>query len=77
MPEQIDETIIEKAKEGDNEAFSVLYQAYVTRIYNYVYYRTGNVYDAEDLTARVFQRAMHAIKKYQQRGYHFQPGFTE
>lgn len=71
MPEQIDENIIEKAKQGDTEAFSVLYQAYVTRIYNYIFYRTGNTYDAEDLTAKVFHRAMHAIRNYQHRGVPF------
>jgi RNA polymerase sigma-70 factor (ECF subfamily) len=44
---------------------------YVGRIYNYVYYRTGNPYDAEDLTARVFFRAMHHIRNYQNRGLPF------
>jgi RNA polymerase sigma-70 factor (ECF subfamily) len=44
---------------------------YVGRIYNYVYYRTGNPSDAEDLTARVFFRAMHHIINYQDRGLPF------
>ena len=38
------------------------------RIYNYIYYRTGNQHDAEDLTARVFYRAMRHIINYQDRG---------
>jgi len=71
VPEQIDESIIQKATKGDSEAFSVLYQAYVTRIYNYIFYRTGNTFDAEDLTARVFHRAMHSIGKYEHRGLPF------
>jgi RNA polymerase sigma-70 factor (ECF subfamily) len=33
-----------------------------------VYYRTGNQHDAEDLTARVFFRAMRRIPQYQERG---------
>ena len=49
--------LIERAK-TDKDAFGELYERYVTRIYNYVYYRTGNVEDAEDLTARIFVRAM-------------------
>ena len=49
--------LIELAKH-DNEAFGVLYERYHGRIYNYVYYRTGNVAEAEDLTARIFVRAM-------------------
>src|SRR5687768_13064154 len=51
-----DEEILVRASAGDRDAFGMLYERYVERIFNYVYYRTGNVNDAEDLTARVFQR---------------------
>jgi len=53
---------------GDEQAFGILYERYVNRIYNYIYYRTGNVHDAEDLTARVFYRAMRHIHNYNDRG---------
>jgi len=56
--------IIEKAILGDDEAFGILYQENIKRIYTYIYFRTGNVHDAEDLTARVFQRALNHITKY-------------
>jgi len=59
---------LDKATSGDREAFGVLYERYVGRIYNYIYYRTGNPYDAEDLTARVFFRAMRRISSYEDRG---------
>ena len=36
-----------------------------------MYYRTGNEHDAEDLTARVFIRAMNHIPAYKQRGLPF------
>ena len=36
--------------------------------FNYVYYRTGNQHDAEDLTAKVFFRAMRRIPDYEERG---------
>ncbi len=55
----------------DKEAFGQLYERYVGKIYNYVYYRTGNVADAEDLTARVFIRAMQHIGRYDDRGVPF------
>ncbi|MFN8374853.1 MAG: sigma-70 family RNA polymerase sigma factor [Anaerolineae bacterium] len=54
------------------DAFGELYERYVTKIYNYVYYRTGNHHDAEDLTARVFFRAMGHIDSYTDRGVPFQ-----
>jgi len=62
--------LVEQAK-SDTEAFGLLYEKYVQKIYNYVYYRTGNHHDAEDLTAKTFQRAMKHISRYEQRGVPF------
>jgi RNA polymerase sigma-70 factor (ECF subfamily) len=62
--EQSIDLIIEKAIKGDEDAFSILYNENLKKIYNYIYYRTGNSHDAEDLTARVFQRALNHISKY-------------
>lgn len=58
------------AKE-DRAAFGELYARYVNRIYNYVYYRTGNHQDAEDLTSRVFFKVLAHIDKYTDRGVPF------
>jgi len=66
-----EEEILIRAAQGDRDAFGQLYERYVERIFNYVYYRTGNVHDAEDLTARVFQRAMKHIVNYTDRGVPF------
>jgi RNA polymerase sigma-70 factor (ECF subfamily) len=63
--------ILAQAISGDEEAFAALYNHYVGRIYTYVYYRVGNEDDAEDLTARVFQRAYRHICNYQDRGLPF------
>jgi len=68
MPE---EEVILLAGTGDTDAFSLLYERYVTRIYNYIYYRTGNPYEAEDLTSRVFHRALGHINHYSNRGVPF------
>jgi RNA polymerase sigma-70 factor (ECF subfamily) len=66
-----DSELIKNASAGDSEAFSELYSRYVDRIYNYVYYRTSNANDAEDLTARVFHRAYKHIHNYKEKGYPF------
>ena len=71
MPDLEEQEVLERASQGDQGAFGELYETYVVRIYNYVYYRTGNVHDAEDLTARVFFRAMHHIQTYTDRGVPF------
>jgi RNA polymerase sigma-70 factor (ECF subfamily) len=55
----------------DPEAFGALYERYVKQIYNYLYYRTGNAHDAEDMTARVFHRAMVRLDSYTSRGLPF------
>lgn len=71
MPESKDEKTLLLAAQEDQEAFGVLYERYVGRIYNYIYYRTGNQHDAEDLTARVFFRALRHIEHYTDRGLPF------
>lgn len=65
-----DAQLVEWAK-SDREAFGVLYTRYVEKIYSYVYYRTGNHHDAEDLTSRVFFRALGHIGSYTDRGVPF------
>ena len=66
-----DDEALLKAIAGDKDAFGILYERYVGRIYTYIYYRTGNTHDAEDLTARVFYRAIEHIGRYRQRGVPF------
>lgn len=62
--------LIERAKD-DPIAFGDLYERYVDRIYSYIYYRTGNQQDAEDLTARTFFKALGHISRYDNRGVPF------
>jgi RNA polymerase sigma-70 factor (ECF subfamily) len=62
--------LIEEAK-SNPEAFGLLYERYVDKIYSYIYYRTGNVEDAEDLTAKVFHKALGHVGNYKDKGYPF------
>jgi RNA polymerase sigma-70 factor, ECF subfamily len=71
QPEISEDEAITNAAQGDTDAFTFLYQRYVNRIYNYIYYRTGNPNEAEDLTSRVFSRALHHIHHYNNRGVPF------
>jgi RNA polymerase sigma-70 factor, ECF subfamily len=59
--------LIEQAKTNP-DAFGQLYELYVDKIYNYIYYRVGNHHDAEDLTAKVFFRALNHIPYYKNSG---------
>src|SRR4030042_474735 len=66
-----DEMSLVQQAASDAEAFGELYSRHVKRIYNYIYYRTGDYQDAEDLTARVFQRALGHVGSFQDQGVPF------
>jgi RNA polymerase sigma-70 factor (ECF subfamily) len=66
-----EDDVLARAAQGDGDAFGALYERYVERIYNYIFYRTGDVYEAEDLTERVFLRALRHITNYHDRGVPF------
>jgi RNA polymerase sigma-70 factor, ECF subfamily len=66
-----DDEVLAKVNAGEAEYFSVLYERYVGRIFNYIYYRTGNQFEAEDLTEKVFYRAMGRIRQYKNKGVPF------
>lgn len=57
--------------QNNPDAFDVLYERYVDRVYSYIYNRVGNTQDAEDLTARTFYRALSRISTYEDRGFPF------
>ena len=62
-----DDELAERAK-TESDAFGVLYDRHVKRIYNYVYYRVGRAAEAEDLTERVFMQALENMPRYEFRG---------
>ena len=66
-----DDKELARAAREEPGLFGILYERHVAIIYRYVYYRTGNHDDAEDLTARVFMRALKHIGAYDDRGVPF------
>lgn len=68
LPSDMD---LAKRARVSREAFGELYERHVADIYRYVYYRVGSVEDTEDLTARVFARALKHIHNYNDRGLPF------
>lgn len=65
-----DQELAKRARTS-KDAFGSLYERHVTAIYRYVYYRVGNMEDTEDITARVFARALKHIHNYSDRGLPF------
>ncbi|MFC2062419.1 RNA polymerase sigma factor [Chloroflexota bacterium] len=56
--------LVKEATDGDANAFGILYDMYVDRVYRHVYYRIGSTEDAEDLTQQAFLKAWQAIGRY-------------
>jgi RNA polymerase sigma-70 factor (ECF subfamily) len=63
--------LVEKAIQGNVDAFGDLYMLYQQPIYRYIYFRLADEQDAEDLTEVVFIKAWEALPGYRQLGYHF------
>lgn len=54
------ELYMEKQKQvdTDTEIFAQIFDRFYKRIYNYIRYRIGNAYEAEDLTSQVFEQVL-------------------
>jgi len=53
--------VLQRAKEGDKEAFEEIFNLYHRRIYNAVYGMLGNADDAQDVAQDVFVRLHYAL----------------
>ena len=60
-----EEKLIYDAKNGDREAFGLLYDRYAPRIYRFIFLKTGHRSDAEDLLHEVFISAWKGISRYE------------
>ena len=61
-----EEELLRRIK-ADKQAFLVLYDQHFTRIYNYIFYRTFNQADAEELASQTFLSALENIERYEYR----------
>jgi RNA polymerase sigma-70 factor (ECF subfamily) len=67
--ERVDEQrLLQRAQQGNSDAFARLYRANVQAIYRYIYHRVNDVHLAEDLTGDVFTRALKGIGNYRYQG---------
>lgn len=65
--------LVKKAKSGDKDAFSQIYETHLTPVYRYVYIRLGNREEADDVTQETFLRAYQAIDRYEATRENFLP----
>ncbi|MEK7616201.1 MAG: sigma-70 family RNA polymerase sigma factor [Patescibacteria group bacterium] len=60
--------LMDEARKGDENAFSLLYEQYATPLYRYIYFRVRRREDVEDLLQTVFLKAYKALAKFRNRG---------
>jgi RNA polymerase sigma-70 factor, ECF subfamily len=64
MPLTNERQLVLQAQAGNAEAFGQLYDAYMERIYRFVYFRVEDQQTAEDLTSQVFLRAWNNLDRF-------------
>lgn len=55
---------IKACQSGDLSKFSYLYDTYIDKVYQFVYYRVQHKETAEDITSRVFMKSLDKIKSF-------------
>ena len=68
---QSEESLVERAKQHDREAFAQLYEQHFDRIYRYLVLKIGDETEAEDMTQQVFLNALQSISSFKWKGVTF------
>jgi len=63
--------LVELARQGDKEAFGLLYDHYQASVYRFLYYRTRSQALAEDLTSETFFRPLRSMNNFRWQGKDF------
>ncbi|MHB8193301.1 MAG: RNA polymerase sigma factor [Bellilinea sp.] len=66
---ETDESDLVEAARKDLREFGVLYKRYVNPVFRYLYSRTGNVHEAEDITAQTFLIALETFERFRGDGH--------
>jgi RNA polymerase sigma-70 factor (ECF subfamily) len=64
MPLPNERQLVLAAQDGNSEAFGELYDAYMERIYRFVYFRVEDQQTAEDITSQVFLKAWSNLDRF-------------
>ncbi len=57
-------SLVTRAREGDREAFGVLYDTYVQEVYRFLLSKTHRKEDAQDLVSETFIKALNSITSF-------------
>ena len=68
--DQIEE-LVRGAQKGDPESLAGLYEQFYDKIFRYVSFKTGDAFEAEDISEEVFLRMLESISSFKWKGYPF------
>ena len=68
---ETESAVIARAKAGDTEAISALYERYAPQIHRYIASRLGDPVLAEDVCGDVFVKVLESLDRYEDRGWPF------
>jgi RNA polymerase sigma-70 factor (ECF subfamily) len=66
-----EKNLVRSAQRGDSEAFGLLYEYYLPKIYRFILIKVSHKEQAEDITHLTFLKAWEGIRSYRHRGYPF------
>ncbi len=66
------QALVKKVQKGDAKAFGEIYDLLLDKIYRFIYFKTGNKEDAEDLTETVFIKIWESMPSYKDKGLPFE-----
>ena len=68
QPQELDanqiENLVEKAKTGDTDSFTIIFDHYINDIYKFSLVKVGNKDDAQDIASETFSRAWSYLSRY-------------
>jgi len=59
-----DERLVERIKQGDDDAFRELYHKYVHQVFRYVYLQVGDYQRTEELTQDIFMKVVKGLVRF-------------
>ena len=60
--------LVKGAQEGDAASFAGLYELFYDKIFRYVFFKTGDRTEAEDITEEVFVKMLESIRSFRWKG---------
>jgi len=59
-----DNDLVKSIQQGKTDNFIQLYEKYVKKIFDFIFFKVGNKQDTEDLTSDTFLKAFDKIKSF-------------